>query len=95
MFERPYHRRIAGVLRALDSELLRQTQCFFGGGTAFVLSLGEYRESRDIDFLCASGAGWRTLRNTVSQSSLGALLREPLRHLREGAGGALRHPHGA
>lgn len=28
----------------------------FGGGTALVLQLGEYRESVDIDFLCALGA---------------------------------------
>ena len=83
MFERPDHRRIARILHALDSDLLSRTGSFFGGGTAIVLSLGEYRESRDIDFLCASGEGWRILRNTVSPGGLGALLKTPLRHLRE------------
>jgi hypothetical protein len=36
--------------------------------------LDEYRESVDLDFLCASHEGWRTLRNAVNERSLGALL---------------------
>jgi hypothetical protein len=82
MFKRPHHQRIAKVLSALDCSRLTEAQCFFGGGTAIVLALGEYRESVDIDFLCASKAGYRAIRNTVTQT-LGALLREPINHLRE------------
>jgi len=33
-------------------ENLVRCGCLFGGGTALVLQLGEYRESVDIDFLC-------------------------------------------
>jgi hypothetical protein len=83
MFSRPHHQRIAKVLQSLNSDLLQQADCFFAGGTAIVLSLAEYRESLDIDFLCASNAGYRLLRNTVSVQGLGDLLEEPLPYLRE------------
>jgi hypothetical protein len=83
MFERPHHQRIAKILRALNGSLLLQAECYFAGGTAITLSLGEYRESVDIDFLCASNAGYRLLRNTVSAQNLGVLLNEPLKHRRE------------
>ncbi len=51
MFERPHHQRIAKFLATLDAEFLAQSGCYFGGGTAIVLSLNEYRESMDVDFL--------------------------------------------
>jgi len=83
MFDRPHHQRIEKVLHAFNCDLLGQTECYFGGGTAIVLSLAEYRESLGIDFLCASNEGYRLLRNTISPGSLGALLKEPIQHLRE------------
>lgn len=83
MFDRPHHQRIEKLLHCFNSELLLQAECYFGGGTAIVLSLGEYRESVDVDFLCASKAGYRLLRNTVSHRGLGALLQQPVTHLRE------------
>lgn len=83
MFERPHHRRIATLLHALNSDVLQEAQCFFGGGTAIVLLLGEYRESVDVDFLCSSQDGYRLLRNTVTRHDLGGLLREPVLYVRE------------
>lgn len=83
MFSRPHHQCIEKLLPNFNRELLQEAQCFFGGGTAVVLLLGEYRESVDIDFLCASKQGYRLLRNTVSQNGLGALLKQPVKHLRE------------
>lgn len=83
MFNRPHHQRVAKILKAFNSDLLQEAKCYFAGGTAIVLSLGEYRESLDVDFLCASNEGYRLLRNTVSEHSLGALLHEPIKHLRE------------
>lgn len=83
MFERAHHQRIARILQAFDADMLQQAQCFFAGGTAIVMALGEYRESRDIDFLCASVEGYRLLRNTINQHSLGALLKTPLTYRRE------------
>ncbi len=83
MFSRQHHQRIEKLLRMFDRDMLEKTGCLFGGGTAIVLLLDEYRESVDVDFLCASQEGYRFLRNVVSQSSLGALLREPVTHLRD------------
>ncbi|RMH92999.1 nucleotidyl transferase AbiEii/AbiGii toxin family protein [Lysobacter pythonis] len=83
MFERPHHLRIAKLLQFFNAELLQDAKCYFGGGTAIVLSLGEYRESIDVDFLCSSKEGFRVLRNTVTMQSLGALLREPVPHRRD------------
>lgn len=85
MFERPHHDRVAKVLRALDSDLLSRCACYFSGGTAIVLLLGEYRESLDIDFLCASQDGYRRLRQLTFGGGLDGLLSDPsaLRILRD------------
>ena len=64
-FRRPHHNAVLTVLNSLDGELLKRAECFFGGGTAIVLSLDEYRESVDIDFLCSSQEGYRMLREAV------------------------------
>lgn len=83
MFERPHHQKIAKLLRAMDSELLMRAKCYFGGGTAITLQLGEYRESVDIDFLCSDKDGYRLLRNAITPPTLGAVLRSPIHHLRD------------
>ena len=83
MFEREHHRRIAQVLQAMDTQLLAKAECYFGGGTAIALSLNEYRESADVDFLCASQAGYRLLRNTITQHDLGGIFLKPVTLLRE------------
>jgi len=51
MFKRPHHQRIDRILHAFKPEILEEACCLFGGGTAIALSLDEYRESVDIDFL--------------------------------------------
>lgn len=83
MFERPHHQRIEKLLRALDGGRLERAECFFGGGTAIALLLGEYRESVDVDFLCASTDGYRELRAAVFDGSLAQLTMSPLKQLRE------------
>jgi hypothetical protein len=72
-FKRPLHRNVLAQLQRLNAPLLAQCACYFGGGTRIVLELGEYRESRDVDFLCADQAGYRTLRETIAERSLGEL----------------------
>jgi hypothetical protein len=57
----------ASTLESLDANLLRANDCLFGGGTAIVLTHGEYRESADIDFIVSSLAGYRALRELVTQ----------------------------
>ncbi len=66
MFERPHHRRIATVLDVLDTDVLADNGCLFGGGTAMALCYGEYRESVDIDFLVSVVDGYRHLRERLT-----------------------------
>jgi hypothetical protein len=82
MFKRPHHQVIAKLLQSFDSDFLQQAECYFGGGTAISLQLGEYRESVDIDFLCSSEAGFRLLRGAVN-SDLGPVLKSPVVQARE------------
>lgn len=83
MFKLIRHQTIAELLKSFNSDLLEQTECYFAGGTAISLSLNEFRESVNIDFLCASAEGYRTLRNLISQDSLGELINTPVKYLRE------------
>jgi hypothetical protein len=77
-FKRPFHRHVVAQLARLNEKLLAQCACYFGGGTRIVLELGEYRESRDVDFLCADQAGYRKLRETIAERSLGQLAAKPV-----------------
>jgi hypothetical protein len=80
---RPRHQIVLRVLDALDAEFLERAQCYFGGGTRIVLALDEYRESADIDFLCATREGYRALRATVTDRSLGGISSAKLKLGRE------------
>src|SRR5947207_14736581 len=82
-FRRPHHRAVARALRAMNADFLSRARCFFGGGTRLVMTLGEYRESRDIDFLCSKRAGVRALGEEVTNRRLGALLRRRLSLIRD------------
>jgi Nucleotidyl transferase AbiEii toxin, Type IV TA system len=82
-FARPRHATVAAALSALDGGFLAACRCWFGGGTRIVLELGEYRESEDLDFLCSSTAGYRALRSTISERSLGRIAARPLALARE------------
>lgn len=74
-FRRQHHNDILNVLRCLSGGLLLESKCYFGGGTAIVLSLDEYRESVDIDFICASQEGYRRIRQELwGRSDLSGLL---------------------
>ena len=83
MFKRAHHNRIQALLTALDADFLRRNGCYFGGGTAIALALDEYRESVDINFLCASPDGYRELRNTITNVSLGAIFARPVEYARD------------
>lgn len=74
-YRNPHHQRIERVLHALNPDVLTACSCFFGGGTAVALLLGEYRESVDVDFVCSDRDGFRDLRNLVTDTCLGDLLR--------------------
>ena len=74
-FRRPHHRSLVGILGAMNASFLERSGCFFGGGTCIALMLDEFRESRDIDFLCASRDGFRALRESVTEDSLGKIMK--------------------
>lgn len=59
MFKRDHHVRIATILQSLDPDVFINHNCYFGGGTAIVLSHDEYRESVDMDFLVSDLAMYR------------------------------------
>ena len=81
--KRSHHQRVLSLLKSLSAKLLESTACYFGGGTRIVLELDEYRESQDVDFLCADREGYRELRNQVNANSLGGIFTRPPKLLRE------------
>jgi hypothetical protein len=52
VFDRPEHKAVIEALHQANITNLTNAKCLFGGGTAIVLAIGEYRVSKDIDFLC-------------------------------------------
>ena len=82
-FKNPRHLGVWNVLESLDAEFLADASCYFGGGTRIVMGLSEFRDSADIDFLCADSLGYRKLRNTIAHDSLGSILSSPLTLARE------------
>jgi hypothetical protein len=83
LFERPHHRRIARILDTLDTDVMRASRCFFGGGTAIVLGHGEYRESVDIDLMTDTVDSYRELRSLVNTKGIQALFTSPPKLRRE------------
>jgi hypothetical protein len=67
------------VLAALDAEVLARTSFRFGGGTCLALGHGEYRMSRDLDFVCSDPAGYAELRSAVRERGYAALFPAPAR----------------
>lgn len=63
MFKNPYHQKILTVIHSLNTELFKECDAYFGGGTLITLSFGEYRWSKDIDFICPIGPGYKRLRD--------------------------------
>ena len=82
-FEKPEHRIIAEALGLMDRDFLTANQCWFGGGTAIVMKLGEYRRSLDLDFLCADAGGYRELRTQASELGVRAFFPESVDAIRD------------
>lgn len=82
-YTRPKHVLISEVLVSMDHELLSESKCWFGGGTAIVLRLGEYRESLDIDFMCADVDGYRELRTAFFESGIHSVFKDDVKAVRE------------
>ena len=73
MFKREYHQKILIVLNNLNADFFSGIGAYFGGGTQLALQYNEYRLSKDIDFLCPVGSGYRTLRQEINSQNYDAL----------------------
>jgi hypothetical protein len=73
MFEREFHQKILAVLSQLKADFLLECGAYFGDGTLVSLNNGEYRLSKDIDFLCSTGHGYRLLRQKIAENQYNAL----------------------
>ena len=82
-FRRPWHRLVWQVLESLNADLLASTRCYFGGGTRIALEFNEFRESVDVDFRCSDRDGYRTLRSTIGQNTLGEIFSSGYELMRE------------
>lgn len=66
MFDHSHHQKIHLILDSLNPAIFKEIGAYFGGGTLITLLNGEYRWSKDIDFICPVGPGYRRLREIVS-----------------------------
>jgi hypothetical protein len=82
-FQRQEHRIIASALQLMDPAFLLDNSCWFAGGTAIVMMLGEYRRSLDVDFLCSDVDGYRMLRSVAVEKGMEGLFAAPVEALRE------------
>ena len=82
-FVHPCHARALALVEKMNSDFLKESCCYFGGGTRLTMTLGEYRESNDVDFICSDASGWRALRSTITNTTLGSIFTNPPVLLRE------------
>jgi len=76
-FQLDHHNKILTILDSLDSNLLEESQAYFGGGTLLTLDFGEYRWSKDIDFICPiASSGYKHLRTIIFDGGYQALLHD-------------------
>jgi predicted nucleotidyltransferase component of viral defense system len=73
MFNLRQHNLVLNVLQSLKPDFFEQCQIYFGGGTLLALLYGEYRLSRDIDFLCTYGENFSRLRHSIYDDGISAL----------------------
>lgn len=72
-FKHPIHNQVLRILHCLDRAFLDSCRAYFGGGTMLALNYGEYRLSKDIDFLCPYGAEFSQLRRAIYDHGYDAL----------------------
>jgi hypothetical protein len=73
MFRRELYRTMARALDAFDADILVRTSFRFGGGTRIALEHGEFRLSRDLDFICSDPEGYAELRSSARARGYDAL----------------------
>lgn len=85
-FRLEHHNKILTILECLDPEVLKKGSAYFGGGTLLALDFGEYRWSKDIDFISPIvSSGYRHLRTVIFEGGYKALFRD-LSRIQVGSG---------
>jgi hypothetical protein len=74
-FKHSLHNQIFRILQAIDRDFFLSCETYFGGGTMLVLAYGEYRLSRDLDFLCPYGEPFSRLRRAIYDRGYDAIFR--------------------
>lgn len=69
MFDHEHHQKIIQVLSGLNTEIFNECHAYFGGGTLITLLHNEYRWSKDVDFICPVGHGYKRLREIIFDAS--------------------------
>lgn len=72
-FQYPEHNKILQILQAVNPDFLEDCSIAFGDGTMLALAYGEYRLSRDLDFLSPYGEAFSQLRKSVFDQGYEAL----------------------
>ena len=72
-FKHEFHQKILTVLSHLNVEFLQECRAYFGGPSLVSMQQGEYRLSKDIDFMCPMDAGYRLLRRKVAEGGYDAI----------------------
>ncbi len=76
-FQFAHHNTILTILKSLNSDVLRKSFAYFGGGTLIALDFEEYRWSKDVDFICPiTSQGYKHLRNVVFDGGFQALFQD-------------------
>lgn len=73
MFKLEWHQNILTILESLNADFFTKIRAYFGGGTLVSLKHGEHRLSKDIDFICPLGEGYRLLRSQIADYGYKAL----------------------
>lgn len=69
MFDHHHHKKIHLILKSLDSDIFKEIGAYLGGGTLIALLNNEYRWSKNVDFICPVGAGYRRLREIIADAN--------------------------
>ena len=85
-FKLDRHNKILTILESFNRDLLNESFAYFGGGTLITLNFGEYRWSKDVDFICpVSTSGYKRLRTAIYDGGYEALFSD-LTQVRVGHG---------
>lgn len=71
-----HHQKVIDIFKSLRSDFFVDIGAFFGGGTLLTLLYNEYRESKDIDFICPVGESYRKLRSEIYDKQYKALFKD-------------------